>query len=64
MSDRPRTICPVCEEPIEPDEADVVEAQEKVSTSAMQAPSDEEAGMTRVFHTACFGSGVPGYLRL
>lgn len=54
----------MCEEPIEPDEADVVEAQEKVSTSAMQAPSDEEAGMTRVFHTACFGRGVPGYLRL
>jgi hypothetical protein len=65
MSDRPRTPCPTCGEMIEPDEPDVVEAEEIVSMPGMGAGATDTAeGMKAVFHEACFPEGDPDYRRL
>ena len=49
---------------IEPDERDVVEAVEVVSTPGFGAAGDETAGMKAVFHPACFDEGDASYRRL
>jgi hypothetical protein len=64
VGDRPRTICPRCGEAIEPDESNVVEAVEVVSTPGFGAAGDEAEGMRAVFHSACFDEGDPNYRRL
>jgi hypothetical protein len=64
MSDRPQTICPTCGEPIEPDAADVVEAEEIRSMPRFEAPGDEGPGRKYAFHSGCFPEGDPNYRRL
>jgi hypothetical protein len=64
MSERRRTLCPTCGEAIEPDEPDVIEAEEMVSMPGMGAPGDAEPGLRVVFHEAHFPEGDPRYRRL
>ena len=65
VSDRPRTTCPTCGEVIEPDEPNVIEAAEIVSTPGMGAGRGDAAeGMTAVFHEACFPVDHPNYRRV
>jgi predicted nucleic acid-binding Zn ribbon protein len=65
MSDRQRTICPICGVAIEPDEPDVVEAVEIVPVSGFgEGGGDVADGMRAVFHERCFPEGDPSYRRL
>jgi hypothetical protein len=65
MSDRPRTICRTCGEAIEPDETDVVEAEEIRATPGQgDAAYDTAPGLRAVFHERCFREGDPNYRRL
>jgi len=64
MSDRPRTPCAGCGEAIEPDETDVVEAEEIEPVPGFGAPADTAEGMRAVFHERCFPAGDPRYRRL
>jgi hypothetical protein len=64
MSDRPRTICPTCGEPIEPEDTDVIEAEEIRPAPGFGAPGDTVRGMKYVFHKGCFPENDPKYRRL
>jgi hypothetical protein len=64
MSDRRRTLCPTCGQPIEPDETDVVEAVEIDPMVGFGEGPDTAEGMRDVFHPACFPEGDPGRRRL
>jgi hypothetical protein len=64
MSERPRTPCPACGQIIEPDDTDVVEAEEVVPMPGMGAPGDEAAGMRVVFHRDCYREDDPSYRRV
>jgi hypothetical protein len=64
MNERPRTLCPTCGEPIEPDETEVVEAEEVRPAPGFGAPEDTAPGMRYAFHEACFPEDDPRYRRL
>jgi hypothetical protein len=65
MSDRPRTICPTCRVAIEPDETDVVVAEQiKWTPGQGDAAYDTAPGIRDVFHESCFDDRDPNYRRL
>src|SRR5262245_31411774 len=64
VNERPRTLCPTCREPIEPDELDVIEAEEIVPTEGFGSPSDTAEGLRVAFHIDCFPEGDPRYRRV
>jgi hypothetical protein len=60
MTERPRTLCPTCGEAIEPDEVNVVEADELAEMPPTFGGTGEIEVIRRAaFHPACFPQRHP-----
>jgi hypothetical protein len=65
MTDRPRTLCFGCGQPIESGETDVIEAEEIRPMSGFgEGATDTAPGRRYAFHTECYPHGHPNLRRL